>query len=52
MGDAELATLVPAADDPPKGPGWVGAATSAVDPTPAEVLDVARAAIARNLTTS
>jgi hypothetical protein len=53
LGDAEPATLILAAtaapDASPKGPGWVGAATSAVEPTPGEVLEMAQAAITRNL---
>ena len=56
LGDAEPATLILAAaaapDAPTRGPGWVGAATSALEPTPVKVLDAARAAIARNLTSS
>ncbi len=56
LGDAESATLLRAATaapgDPPRDPGWVGAATSAVKPAPVEVLDAARAAIERHLAPS
>jgi hypothetical protein len=53
LGDSQpaaqiLATVSP--DAPPGHPGPAGAATPTDPPTQAEVLDVARAAIARNLT--
>jgi predicted ATPase/DNA-binding SARP family transcriptional activator len=53
LGDAQPAALILAAaaapDAPPTGPGWVGSATCTVDLPSAQVLDVARAAIARHL---